>query len=89
MSKYGEPWAICYDGQIDGADGRLIVRLPFESYKEFNELKQRDELRRIVACVNACAGMDDPVAEIAALKSTAAKWAALESIAAKCDDSDK
>jgi hypothetical protein len=31
------PWALCYDGQIDSADGQLVVALPFESYREFKE----------------------------------------------------
>ena len=32
------PWSICYDGQLDGADGTRVLFLPFDSYKEFNDL---------------------------------------------------
>ena len=35
------PWSLCYDGQIDDADGSLVVRLPFDSYKEFNDQPER------------------------------------------------
>lgn len=35
------PWRLCYDGQIDGADGTLVVALPFESYRDFTEMPDR------------------------------------------------
>lgn len=34
---------------------------------------RRENARRIVACVNACAGMDDPAAEIARLRAEVEK----------------
>jgi hypothetical protein len=34
------PWKLCYDGQIDGADGAMVVALPFESYREFADLQE-------------------------------------------------
>lgn len=75
MSHSKEPWRLCEHGsktslaghthgwhieRDDGTEnGRMIV------WEQINE----DEGRRIVACVNACAGMDDPAAEIAALRA--------------------
>lgn len=55
---FGEPWA-AYPGSdaVDERDGTLAFSSPWE-----------DRLNRIIACVNACAGMADPAKEIASLK---------------------
>lgn len=54
---YGEPWqaTTAREGSIITCDDRPI----FESYKL---------VKRAVVCVNACAGMADPAAEIQAMR---------------------
>lgn len=38
MTMYAPgPWKLCYDGEIESADGCTVVSLSFDSYKEFNE----------------------------------------------------
>lgn len=50
--------------------GKLIAETaPFFSYLGVAAKEvARENARRIAACVNACAGMEDPAAEIAELK---------------------
>lgn len=60
-----EPWLVCYDGRIDSHDGELVCAFSWSSYKEFTE--EGANATRIVACVNACAGMSDPAAQIQGL----------------------
>jgi hypothetical protein len=55
-SDYGEPWKV---GRIDR---------PMEDRHGHDPLMLHRTAARAVACVNACAGMADPAAEIAALK---------------------
>lgn len=57
-ATYGEPWRIDDRdfGLVDSKELEVEVGLP-----EFD--------RRIIACVNACAGMDDPAAEIESLRA--------------------
>ena len=43
---------------------------------------------RIVACVNACAGMDDPAAEISRLRDELAAWKAEAEAWRQADDCD-
>jgi hypothetical protein len=43
------PWKLCYDGQIDGPDGRCICRFGWDSYKEFTELNNAANARLIAA----------------------------------------
>jgi hypothetical protein len=31
------PWKLCYDGEIESADGCTVVSLSFDSYREFSE----------------------------------------------------
>jgi hypothetical protein len=45
----------------------------------------QDHASRIVSCVNACAGMTDPAAEIAALRAALEPFAELAT-SAKCDE---
>jgi hypothetical protein len=57
---YGEPWALDpADGfwnKVADKDGKTVAGLA--------------ATRRAIACVNACAGMADPAAEIASLNDT-------------------
>lgn len=46
--------------------GKRIANIP--DAPEVSENEQADNAARIVACVNACAGMHDPAAEIACLR---------------------
>lgn len=62
-----EPWHICYDGQINAKDGQFIAGFRWDSYKDF--LDRGQDARRIIACVNACAGMQNPADEIATLRN--------------------
>lgn len=76
MSKHTpEPWNLDSDdvvAWIDGADGESIT----EVFGDANA-------RRIVACVNACAGMDEPAVAIARLRAENARLReALEKIVA-------
>lgn len=57
-AKYGEPWV---DLNID-PDAQ--IKLPFGGYLNFS----KDHQRRAIQCVNDCQGMEDPAAEIAALR---------------------
>ena len=82
MSKHTqEPWQVHHD--IDAGewpmimsggvvDGKIIANVNPKSFccvgGDFVEMPSADNARRIVACVNACAGMGDPTAEIAELK---------------------
>lgn len=54
---YGEPWRVVSlaDGGIASSDGSSIVDKLSKSH-------------RAIACVNACAGMTDPAAEIGAMR---------------------
>lgn len=61
-----EPWHQGTDGrQIEGINGNIVCIV---SGALLNESTIEDA-RRIVACVNACAGMDDPADAISMLKS--------------------
>lgn len=73
-----EPWVI--DGRVrlatnfysDDATGSIIGGCNDYQFA-FRPLEERlANAARIVACVNACAGMDDPAAEIQRLRDTAA-----------------
>ena len=48
----------------------------------------RANAARIVACVNACAGMDDPAAEISRLRARLAAWKAEAEAWRQADDCD-
>lgn len=56
LPDYGEPWTV---GRIDR---------PMEDRHKHDPLMLRDAASRAVSCVNACVGMTDPAAEIAALR---------------------
>lgn len=54
------PWSICFDGQLDGADGTRVLFLPFDSYKEFNDLQPtiKANLRLIAAAPDLLAALE-------------------------------
>ena len=73
-----EPWRVFKSEQvyIHGIDGKnqesVMVFLTEIEAEEIGSLlpqeRQNANISRIVDCVNACAGMEDPAAEIAALR---------------------
>lgn len=78
-----EPWRV-FSGEntfIHGIDGQndeaVIVFLTEDELEEIGNTlspeRQNENIRRIVACVNACAGMDDPATEIEALRARVAE----------------
>jgi hypothetical protein len=60
---YGEPWKPAYSFYISDRDDDVAV--DDSTVRGFHEWKQRD---RAIECVNACAGMTDPSAEIQAMR---------------------
>ncbi|MBL0492648.1 hypothetical protein [Aeromonas veronii] len=81
MKKHGnEPWSsveVTNDEdqliKIRASNGANIARLWIDvDDKHFSD-EQRENARRIVACVNACEGMDDPVEVIKGLKEALAR----------------
>ena len=79
MSKYGEPLRRV-EATIMRNDGKVVVQGTSHrdsrctkcqcSASTFVHVESAD---RIIACVNACEGMDDPAAEIARLREIAKK----------------
>lgn len=49
MGHSPEPWELGYYGTVRDASGRVILASPEDA--------SDDNLRRLVACVNACAGI--------------------------------
>ncbi|KKL77401.1 hypothetical protein LCGC14_2035220 [marine sediment metagenome] len=43
------PWRLCYDGQIDGADGNFVCSFRWSSYKDFNDPENKATARLIAA----------------------------------------
>lgn len=54
---YGEPWRATYVSRIEDRDDYWQA-----------DTRCNDRRDRIIACINACAGMADPAAEIAAMR---------------------
>ncbi len=71
-----EPWKTCADDEED-FDSEYYIEVRSKYSGNLCQLGSstfsRDDARRIVTCVNACAGMYDPAAEIAALRSQLAE----------------
>lgn len=74
QGKYGEPWfrstEVGGTGVVRGDDGLervTVCRACADSHRH------RDFAERIIVCVNACSGMQDPAAEIAAKDARIAK----------------
>lgn len=52
------PWLICYDGQIDAADGSLVCRFGWHSAKEFrDDTRDRHTARLIAAAPDLLAAL--------------------------------
>lgn len=76
MSHTPEPWR--YQDDADAythiirqeSDTRLILCYGPQSSKP----NVKNNMIRIVACVNSCAGMEDPAAEIASLRADAERY---------------
>lgn len=58
-THFKAPWKLCYDGQIDSADGRTVARFQWESYREFTELSgdEQKTLRLIAAAPDLLAAL--------------------------------
>lgn len=75
----GEPFSSVYREADDdrmpmGSDGfggkvRIPLRIAYIEGRDIPRDEEKANADRIVACVNACAGMDDPAATIAALRA--------------------
>lgn len=77
-----EPWRVysvrnSFISGIDGANESVFIFLTESEYKQqgfdLSPEKMNANISRIVACVNACAGMEDPAAEITALRERIAE----------------
>lgn len=83
VGLYGEPWTV-YEGDangrkyfIQGADatsefGRIIAGMDFRGDDYLPRTDVWCRMRRAAQCVNACAGIDDPAAELATLRARVA-----------------
>ena len=49
MSHTKGPWAVCYDGRIDGQGGKFICSFRWSTYKEFNDNEEDKANARIIA----------------------------------------
>lgn len=75
----GEPFSSVYREADDdrmpmGSDGfggkvRIPLRIAYIEGRDIPRDEEKANADRIVACVNACAGMDDPAATIAGLRA--------------------
>ena len=76
MSEYTpEPWRVGryhYSDVVECQSGNILL----SKTEELDNATGIANARRIVACVNACAGMADPEAEIARIRAEALKEAA-------------
>ena len=73
---YGEPWKLdAYNSPLgDSDDFEGVLQIYTREHQEFvaeawnPEDKHDEQFSRIITCVNACAGMADPAAEIQAMR---------------------
>lgn len=70
---YGEPWQVHYPANPeewictrDGLHADVVCDPPKDADKSFELWPERRA--RIITCVNACAGLSDPAAHMAAMK---------------------
>ena len=71
MSDFGEPWRskrIGNDTEVYDINNEFVYEAAYGYDVKF------DHVERMVQCVNACAGMDDPVKEVEQLKRIADKY---------------
>ena len=63
MKHTPEPWKVgAILDDVDSSDGKLIAAV-YPCEDSLSEIRQANA-SRIVACVNACAGMEDPAKEL-------------------------
>lgn len=71
--KYGEPWRI-----MAPPNGGVLLRMGQDDLTlQSVQILPKEKGERIKECVNACAGMDDPAGEIAALRRDAERYRTL------------
>lgn len=68
-----EPWELNENLEIVDRDGSVIASL-LNYAGEVDKRGIRTDGRRIVACVNACAGVEDPAAAIQAAREALAEF---------------
>jgi hypothetical protein len=55
------PWKICYDGQIDAADGSFVCAFRWDSSKEFSDGSNAATARLIAAAPELLAALIDVI----------------------------
>lgn len=70
--KYGEPWRTTAP-----PNGGVLLKMGPDEMHEAVQIFPKEKGERIKECVNACAGMDDPAGEIAALRRDAERYRTL------------
>lgn len=79
MKHTPEPWSIVTDERegiiIKGSESDFIAwSHDYEDCGNSNTDNHEFNFARIAACVNACAGMENPAAEIAKLREAVEYW---------------
>lgn len=75
MRHTPEPWVANYNGIFRGYEHyQVFLGKMSGSGSECSPAKDEANAERVVACVNACAGMADPAAEIEAMRSGGLQW---------------
>lgn len=77
-----KPWKLCFDGEIDGPDGRFICSFQWHSFKEFNDNPTDKANARLIAkapdlfdaCQSALAVLDNIKYSLIVNDSPQAKW---------------
>ena len=67
--KYGEPWEVSTDFFDPWAVSVEKPKLGEYVHVSVDDEDDLPKLQRVVDCINACAGMDDPQAEIERLRA--------------------
>ena len=80
-----EPWHFISDRIYRTTPAEHIYIAETQPTGRGNATEMISNARRIIACVNACAGMADPAVEIAALRAALEPFAELAT-SAKCDE---
>lgn len=70
MSKYGEPWVCNVAEDIHGKKWVEFFDSEYISILSSSDIVYpKNAAKRIITCINACTGMEDPEKEIADLKA--------------------
>lgn len=59
------PWTLCYDGEIDGADGRTVCWFSWDSFKEFNDDETLKANAHLIAAAPELLAALEPFAKFA------------------------